>query len=162
MKSSTMLLSDQDLAAEGAFDEHPSTLTPTSIVHGYSEPSISHWAWKQVAPMLRMHRNWDGYKADPPRYAAVEQCARLLTVIETNFGQQHPIVSPTRTGGVMLIWNANSRELELHFNPPKPVAFVLENTVTGATLSDDEVPFSSKNEALADALIQFFTPKART
>jgi hypothetical protein len=122
------LLCDQGPKATNVPIESAPTLTPYASPAGPTpDIRISSWAKSQLLPIIWVKENWDGYKANAPSPKAVLRAAELLTALEVVFGKIPPMVSPTRTGGILLIWERNGAELEIQIGVDESFSFVYED-----------------------------------
>lgn len=75
---------------------------------------------EQLEAMRGVKANWDGYNADPPAPAAIDLAAdlvRLFAALRPGFESPAVYVTPTRTGGVGILWEDADYEHELEVEP---------------------------------------------
>ena len=75
---------------------------------------------EQLEAMRGVKANWDGYGADPPAPAAIDLVAdlvRLFAALRPGFEAPAVYVTPTRIGGVQVMWEDEGYEHELEVEP---------------------------------------------
>jgi len=98
------------------------------------QPRPSQWfadALSQLDRLLELPPNWDSYNADPPSADAAASARGLVLALGQSWDLPAPLVSPTRTGGVLLEWASGSKELEIEIVSRDAASFVFTDDYTG-------------------------------
>lgn len=100
----------------------------------YLQPRPSQWfprVLPQLNRLLELAPNWDSYNADPVSVEVVRSATGLLIAIGEEVNLPNPLISPTRTGGVLLEWKSGSMELEIELVSRDAGAFLFTDDSTG-------------------------------
>jgi len=100
----------------------------------YLQPRPSQWfadILLQLDRLLGVPPNWDSYGADPPSPDAAASARGLVLALGQSWDLPAPLVSPTRTGGVLLEWASGSKELEIEIVSRDAASFVFTDDYTG-------------------------------
>jgi hypothetical protein len=93
---------------------------------------------KALARLAELKDNWDGYGSPPIRQAAFESAWRLVSVIEME-ELPTPSVGPVSGGGIGIVWQAATRELQIEILPDGSVEFLVAavDTATGKEVTQE-------------------------
>lgn len=76
---------------------------------------------EQLEAMRSLKANWDGYNADPPLPGPIDlgkAFVQLLDAVRRDVEVSPELyVTPTRVGGVMIVWEDREFEYELEIEP---------------------------------------------
>lgn len=90
---------------------------------------------EQLEAMRSVSANWDGYGADAPNASAIDLAkafVRILGKVRRDADRYPGLsVTPTRVGGVMILWEDQDHEHELEVEPDGSVEFLHESKLTG-------------------------------
>jgi hypothetical protein len=92
----------------------------------------------QLQAMCQLGENWDGYGAAAPQAHVIELAREFVSLIEIVLrtraaAPEAPHVSPTRTGGILIEWEAAELQHEVEISPDQSFAFLHFNKATGHT-----------------------------
>jgi hypothetical protein len=89
---------------------------------------------EQLEAMRSVRANWDGYGADPPLPVAIDMAKGFVSLVESirRDVDVFPVLytTPTRVGGVMLVWEDREFEYELEIEPDGLVELLQESKAT--------------------------------
>jgi len=93
-------------------------------------------AIEQLEAMRHLQENWDGYGAAVPRSNLLELAKEFAGLIEAVMKTSRAApcllhVSPTRSGGVLIEWEADDVEHEVELVPDGSISFLHLNKQTG-------------------------------
>ena len=89
---------------------------------------------EQLNAMRGMNSNWDGYNADAPQASAIELAGgliRLFAALRPGFESPAVYVTPTRIGGVQIMWEDTGYEHELEVEPDGTIEVMHTEVATG-------------------------------
>jgi len=139
-----MTLTDRQVKSKSTPDD--ATATPKQLEAGFADKQ---WAGLQVAPLLDLQDNWDGYGADKPAPLPLVLAGLTLSILSAIGHAVAPDIMPLRDGGISLTWSgSDSSEMEIEYRTDAQIRFT---TKTG---DYNTVPLSAADEAL-EALIAF-------
>jgi hypothetical protein len=92
----------------------------------------------QLQAMCQLGENWDGYGAAAPQAHVIELAREFVSLIAIVLrtraaAPEAPHVSPTRTGGILIEWEAAELQHEVEISPDQSFAFLHFNKATGHT-----------------------------
>ena len=90
---------------------------------------------QRMQDLLALPENWDSYGAVRPNAKVVTAAAQWLESVCGSVDLLPPMINPTRTGGVLLLWEAGPHELEVDFESPRSATFVYTDEESGDTAS---------------------------
>jgi len=100
----------------------------------YLQPRPSQW-FRQVLPqlnrLLELAPNWDSYNADPVSRVVVDSAADLLQSLAKHFDLPAPVVSATRSGGVLFEWETATADFEIELVSPGAASYVFSDEAMG-------------------------------
>ncbi len=108
----------------------------------------------QLQPMELIEPNWDGYGAENPSKTSIYVAYFILLALSINKSDNPPEISPTRTGGISMVWpNCNgSPEIEI-FSSGQAILVIEEQTTKGTKEFLELDFFSKPTDALSNANI---------
>ena len=116
---------------------------------------------ERIESLRHVGANWDSYGADAPNSETLSAGGRFLQSFVDAFGLPEPYVTPTRIGGLLVLWTIGSHELEIEFEgrgAATLVTYAYENEETGEkvegefTLRAGRAPLPFALEAIVKAL----------
>lgn len=88
-------------------------------------------AKENLMAISRLQENWDGYGAAAPKVDIISAARRFISLLATRCLVASPVISPTRSGGVLFTWKNDIHRLEVQFISRDAASFAYLNTGTG-------------------------------
>lgn len=128
---------------------------PVASILPFLQAQPSHWyptISLRLEDLLELPPNWDSYGADPCSPEIVASARGLLLSLGRIFDLPAPVISPTRTGGILLEWSSGSLELEIQLVSRDAASFVCSDVATGRDIEGCIFTDSLYDEHLFDSL----------